>query len=95
MENGRKLAAMSCVVIGQSDYRETILNVIAQQYATKRHAAKILARHAKASYRTAEAWIAGRNVPSGASLMNLMAECEVLADEVMRLVNERKVKLGK
>lgn len=77
-----------------SDLRENILTIIKREYSAQRHAAKRLARHGKASYRTAEAWLAGRNAPSGPSLMNIMAECTPLADEVMRLVAERKKQRG-
>jgi hypothetical protein len=77
-----------------SDYRESVLAVIAREYGPMRHAAKILAQHAQASYRTAESWIAGRNVPSGESLMNLMSECNALADEINRLVAERRKQRG-
>ena len=73
-----------------SHYSETILTVIAREYGPMRHAAKILAQHAQGSYRTAEAWIAGRSVPSGENLISLMASCDVLTDEINRLVTERK-----
>ena len=97
MQNKRKQHAQGCVEMSYaitSDYRETILTVIAREYSAKRHAAKILAKHAKASYRTAEAWVAGRNVPSGAALMNIMAECEPMADAINRFVAERKKQRG-
>jgi len=68
---------MTCAVA--SDYRVSILTVIAREYSAKRHGAKILARDAKASYRTAQAWISGRNVPTGKHFMNLLQECEAMA----------------
>lgn len=78
-----------------STYGETILGAIAREYGPMRHASKILAQHACASYRTAEAWIAGRSVPSGENLLHLMANCEVVAAEVNRLVAERRASKGK
>ena len=92
IESGRN--TMMCVETVSSDYRETILQVIAHEYSAKRHAAKILAKHAQASYRTAEAWVSGRNVPSGAALMNIMAECEPMAAAIKRIVAERKKQRG-
>jgi hypothetical protein len=81
---------------------ETVLNFncvvlacIAREYGALRHASKILARHARSSHRTAEHWIAGRSVPSGENLINLMAQCEALADEITKLVAERRSTKGK
>lgn len=87
MENGSKRNTRGCVVMSgaiTSNYRENILTVITREYSAKRHGAKILARHAKASYRTAQAWISGRNVPSGQHFMNLLQECEAMADIIKK-----------
>lgn len=78
-----------------SDYRETVLTVIAQEYSPLRNGAKILARHAKASYRTAEAWVAGRNAPSIKSVMNIAANCRAMSNELNRLIAESQQSIGK
>ena len=77
-----------------STLSDVVLTTIAQVYAPQRHAAKLLARHARASHRTAEKWITGRAVPTGENLINLMAECDALSNEVQRLVAERKRKIS-
>lgn len=73
-----------------STYSDAVLTVIQRTYAPLRHASKLLARDAKASPRTAEKWISGQNAPSGEALIELMASCQELADEVNRLVAERR-----
>jgi hypothetical protein len=78
-----------------SDYRETVLTIIAQEYSPLRHGAKILAKHAKASYRTAEAWVAGRNAPSIKSVMNIAANCRAMSDELNRMISESQQSAGK
>lgn len=69
---------------------DTLLTVITREYGGARHAAKRLAQHAKTSHRTAEKWLLGTSVPSGENLLNLLAECDALAAEVNRLVEERR-----
>ena len=81
--------------MSDSTYSDTILTAIAREYGSLPHAAKLLARHARTSYRTAENWLAGICAPNGEKLVNLMAECQVLADEVNRLVAERRAKKAK
>lgn len=71
-------------------YSETVLTFLQRSYAPLRHAAKLLARDAKTSPRTAEKWLSGLNAPSGESLIELMASSQELADEVNRLVAERR-----
>lgn len=68
-----------------SNYDDLVLTIITSEYRPHRHAAKMLAKHANASYRTAQAWLSGRNVPSGKHFMNLLTECETLRVEVERL----------
>ena len=77
-----------------STYSEAVLTAISREYGSKPNAAKILARHARTSYRTAENWLAGICAPNGEKLVDLMASCDALADEVMRLVAERKKQRG-
>lgn len=71
-------------------YGEAVFQVIRREYAPLKNAAKLLARAARTTPRTAENWLAGTHAPNGEKLVNLMAECEPLADEVMRLVEERR-----
>ena len=74
----------------EATFNGTIQAVIAREYRPLRHASKILAQHARSSYRTAEAWLSGRCVPTGENLANLMVECEALAEEINRLIAERR-----
>jgi hypothetical protein len=78
-----------------SHYSETILTVIAREYGTMRHASKILAQHARTSHRTAEAWLAGRNVPTGANLLNLIGASEALAEALSEARANQKTERGK
>lgn len=73
-----------------ASYADVVLDVLEREYAGKPHAAKLLARAAKSSYRSAENWLAKLNAPSGEALINLMVECEALADEVQELVAQRR-----
>lgn len=75
-------------------YSDIVFGAIQREYAPLKHAAKLLARHAGTSPRTAENWLAGTHAPNGEKLLNLMAECRSLADEVNRLVAERRAARG-
>jgi hypothetical protein len=71
-------------------YSDVVFDVLRREYAPLKHAAKLLARHARTTPRTAENWLAGTHAPNGDKLVYLMAECEALADELFKLVAERK-----
>ena len=55
-----------------------------------RNAAKRIGRAIGTDPRAVENYIYGRHCPPAAKLIDLMAECDDLANEVMRLVAERK-----
>jgi hypothetical protein len=78
---------------GTVTYEEAVNRVIKRRFAPLKHAAKLLARASGASPRTAENWLAGSHAPSGESLLNLMAACPELADEMNRVVAERRAAL--
>lgn len=71
-------------------YGDVVLRVIRREYAPLKHAAKLLAKHAGTTPRTAENWLSGINAPNGEKLVNLMAECDPLADELNGLVAQRR-----
>lgn len=75
-------------------YSDVVHDVIRRNYAPLKHAAKLLARAAGTTPRTAENWLAGSHAPNGEKLLNLMAACDELADEVNRLVAERRAARG-
>lgn len=75
-------------------YEEAVRGVIQRRFAPFKGAAKLLARASGASPRTCEHWLAGSHAPNGEKLLNLMAACEELADEVNRLVAERRAARG-
>lgn len=75
-------------------YGDVVHQVIRRKYAPLKHAAKLLARAAGTTPRTAENWLAGSHAPNGEKLMNLMASCDELAAEIARLVAERKAARG-
>lgn len=75
-------------------YSDVVLGVLKREYAPLKHAAKLLARHARTTPRTAENWLAGTHAPNGEKLINLMAECETLAAEINRLIAARRAARG-
>lgn len=75
-------------------YSDVVVDVLRREYGPLKHAAKLLARHAKTTPRTAENWLAGTNAPNGEKLINLMAECNTLADEINRLIHDRRASRG-
>lgn len=91
MAKGSKRITQRCAIMSGT-ITGTILDFIAREYAPRRHASKLLARAAKTSHRTAERWLRGDAIPSGENLMNLLVECEDLANDVNRLVAELRKK---
>ncbi len=69
---------------------ETVTDVLRREFGPLRHAAKLVARAARATPRTAEAWLAGLQAPQGEHIVNLMAECDALAEAINNLVRERR-----
>lgn len=62
--------------------------------ANMRNPAKRIGRRIDADPRAVENYIYGRHCPPAAKLIELMAECDELANEVNRLVAERKSARG-
>jgi hypothetical protein len=75
-------------------YGDVVHEVIRRQFGPLKHAAKLLARAAGTTPRTAENWLAGSHAPNGEKLVNLMADCQELAEEINRLVAERRALRG-
>lgn len=75
---------------GIGTYGDVVLGFIQRKYGPLRNATKLLARDAGCSPRTAESYLAGTHAPNGEKLINLLAECQELADEVNRLVAQRR-----
>jgi hypothetical protein len=71
-------------------YNDVVLGYIRREFAPLKHAAELLARAAGTTPRTAKNWLAGEHAPNGESLVALMVSCRELADEVNRLVAERR-----
>lgn len=73
-----------------SIYAETMAAYFKRKYLPLRYAAKILARDAGVSPRTADNWLQGLNAPSGKALVRLMAKCPELQDIINSLVIETR-----
>jgi hypothetical protein len=73
-------------------YASTVHDVLNREYGPLRNAAKILARKADVSSRTAQNWLHGKCAPRGDELIRLMAECGALKDEIDRQVEALKSK---
>jgi hypothetical protein len=71
-------------------YSDVVLEVLRREYGPLKNATKLLARHARTTPRTAENWLAGTHAPNGEKLINLMAACESLVEEIQRLIAERR-----
>ena len=71
-------------------YAEAVHRVLRAEFQPLKHAAKILARMAGTTPRTAENWLGGLCAPQGAHLIRLMASCDPLKAEIDRLVEEAK-----
>ena len=73
-------------MVTTSLYTESLQATLRKEYGPLRNAAKILARMAGVSPRTAQNWLNGANAPQGAALLNLMANNEVVGAEMARLM---------
>lgn len=70
--------------------RDRLLDAIKREFMPFRFAAEMLARASKKSPRAARNWLSERNAPDAEALIELMASCSSIADEVERLVAERR-----
>jgi len=70
--------------------RSRLLDAIKREFASFRFASEMLARASEKTPRAAQNWLAGKNAPDAEALINLMASCNSIADEVLALVAERK-----
>lgn len=91
MENGRRGTTHRCGAVSET-LSDAVLDYIGREYAEKPFASKLLARLAKTSHRTAERWLARKAVPTGENFMNLLVQCEGLAEEIMLKANEQRRK---
>lgn len=69
---------------------ERISAALRRAYADQRHAAKRLARATGRDPRAVQGWIYGDTAPPAAALIDLAAECDELADEILKMIAERK-----
>jgi len=81
-------------VLTATTYNDVVLGYIKRTLGPLKHAAKLLARASGTTPRNAENWLAGVHAPNGENLVELMAECSDLADEINRLVAERRAARG-
>lgn len=70
--------------------RDRLIDMIAREFKPFRFASEMLARAAGKSPRAAKNWLSGQNAPDAVALIELMASCSSIADEVERLVAERR-----
>lgn len=78
------------VAVSDATYNEAVWDVLDRVYGPLRHAAELLARHAKATPKAARNWLSRECAPNGESLLHLMAQCPELHDRVNRVVAERR-----
>lgn len=77
-------------MIAAAGYPEVVNGFLRERFGPLRHAEKLLARAASVSPRTAENWLRGECAPRGEQLLDLMAECDGLAERIMQAVEERR-----
>lgn len=70
--------------------RERLLDAIRREFMPFRFAAEMLARASRKTPRAARNWLSDRNAPDAVALIELMAACSSIADEVESLVSERR-----
>jgi hypothetical protein len=90
----KRMATKDRQVLMSATYNDVVLGYIRREFSPLKHAAKLLARSAGTTPRCAKAWLDGEHAPNGESLVQLMSSCSELADEVMRLVAERRAARG-
>lgn len=78
------------VEMTSSTYNGLVWDVLDRVYGPLKYAEKRLAKHANATPKAARNWLERLNAPSGENLLNLMASCDELADEINRLVAQKK-----
>ena len=66
-------------------YQSSLQQVLVAEFGRLRNAAKVIARLADTTPRTAQNWLTGACAPQGAALLNLMAKCEAVDLEMARL----------
>lgn len=71
-------------------YPDLITGFLRGRFGLVRGAEKRLASAARCSPRTAENWMRGESAPAGEQLLNLMAECDGLAEAVLAEVQRRR-----
>ena len=71
-------------------YKVGICAAIWREFGRMKGGAKLAARAANVSERSTENWFAEKNAPNGEQLLELMASSDAIADEVLRLVAERR-----
>jgi hypothetical protein len=69
-------------------YAAAVHGILTQEFGPLRNAAKLLARKAGVSPRTAQNWLQGLCAPRGDELIRLMQECSALRDEIIRLTEK-------
>ena len=86
----RKFPKMTAAALG-TPVRDRLLNAIKREFNPFRSAAEMLARAANKTPRAARNWLSGTNAPDAEALIELMASCNSIADEVLSLVEERRL----
>lgn len=93
-QNAKVRLEMSGSTLTADICAERFGNVLRRWTGDMRNAAKRLGRRISSDPRVVENYIYGRHCPPAAKLIELMAECDELAQEVNRLVAERRAARG-
>lgn len=71
-------------------YAPFMRDYLAEKFGSLKCGAKLLARAAHVSPRTAENWLSGICAPQGQALLHLISECDDLADRLIKNAKSRE-----
>ncbi len=92
MSNSKRKFRSVSASITSDVYARAICGVVQRRWGGMRFAEKIMSRELQITQRTARNYLSGQHGPRGAELIRLMAVCDELRDEVLRLVEEEKAR---
>ena len=86
--------SLSKVDTNMSDlsFTSRVSGVLRQAFSSHRNATKIIAQRIGRDPRAVKAWLCGECAPSLNAALSLAAECDDLADEINRIIQERRAK---
>lgn len=79
---------MSATCNRHDDFGAVVRRILVEQYGRLKGGAKLLARDARATPRTAENWLEGHCTPNAEKLVNVMRHCRELREAIYAMAGE-------